>query len=49
MNLNKRIKPQDIGTHSIRKGASTYCASGSTACSSSTAIHLRADWTLGGV
>jgi hypothetical protein len=39
----------DIGTHSIRKGSSTNCASGSTACPSSTAIHLRAGWSLGGV
>ena len=40
---------EDFGTHSIRKGSSTYCSSGSTACPSSTAIHLRAGWTLGGV
>lgn len=29
--------------------ASTYCSSGSTACPSSAAIHLRAGWSLGGV
>jgi hypothetical protein len=33
----------------MRKGAATYCSSGTTACPSSTAIHLRAGWTLGGV
>ena len=39
----------DIGTHSIRKGACTYTSSGTTACPSATAVHLRAGWTLGGV
>ncbi len=39
----------DFGTHSMRKGASTFVASGSTACPPSTAVHLRAGWTLGGV
>lgn len=43
------ITVSDLGTHSFRKGASTYCSSGSTACPSSTAVHLRAGWTLGGV
>ena len=43
------INPDDIGTHSIRKGASTFTASGSTAAPSSTAVHLRAGWALGGV
>jgi hypothetical protein len=33
----------------MRKGSATYCASGSTACPSSTSIHLRAGWALGGV
>ncbi|ETO75033.1 hypothetical protein F444_09325 [Phytophthora nicotianae P1976] len=33
----------------MRKGAATYCASGSTACPSSTSVHLRAGWSLGGV
>jgi hypothetical protein len=48
--LNRRgIDSDDIGTHSIRKGSSTFCASGSTACPSSTAIHLRAGWSFGGV
>jgi hypothetical protein len=39
----------NIGTHSMRKGAATYCSSGSTACPSAIAIHLRAGWALGGV
>lgn len=43
------INLHDIGTHSIRKGASTYSTSGSTQCPGSTAVHLRAGWTLGGV
>jgi hypothetical protein len=43
------ITPDDIGTHSMRKGASTYCSSGSTACPPSVAVHLRAGWSMGGV
>ena len=43
------IDPDQIGTHSVRKGAATFAASGSTACPSSTAVTLRAGWTLGGV
>ncbi|EEY58261.1 uncharacterized protein PITG_00905 [Phytophthora infestans T30-4] len=38
------ISGDDLGTHSMRKGAATFCASGSTACPSSTAVHLRAGW-----
>ena len=40
---------EDIGTHSIRKGASTYAASGSTASPSSVAINNCGCWTLGTV
>jgi hypothetical protein len=48
--LSRRgIYSEDIGTHSIRKGAATFCASGSTACPSPIALHLRAGWALGGV
>jgi virulence-associated protein VapD len=43
------IEPDSIGTHSMRKGSATYCSSGSTSCPSSTSIHLRAGWSLGGV
>ncbi|KAF1791130.1 hypothetical protein GQ600_4359 [Phytophthora cactorum] len=39
----------DIGTHSMRKGASTFCSSGSTACPPAVAVHLRAGWSMGGV
>ena len=38
-----------MGSHSIRKGAATYCSSGTTASPASAAVHLRAGWTLGGV
>ena len=41
---------EDIGTHSIlRKGATTYASSGSTAIPSSVAINNRGGWTLGTV
>ncbi|ETO62281.1 hypothetical protein F444_19805 [Phytophthora nicotianae P1976] len=43
------VHKDELGTHSMRKGAATYCASGSTACPSSTSVHLRAGWSLGGV
>ncbi|DBA02540.1 TPA: hypothetical protein N0F65_011012, partial [Lagenidium giganteum] len=35
-----------IGTHSLRKGAATFASSGSTACPSAVAVHLRAGWTM---
>jgi hypothetical protein len=38
----------DIGTHSIRKGATTYATSGTTAAPSSAAVNVRGGWTLGG-
>eukprot|EP00834_Sanchytrium_tribonematis_P007109 NODE_596_length_5578_cov_0.509400.p1 type:complete len:695 gc:universal NODE_596_length_5578_cov_0.509400:1476-3560(+) len=38
----------DLGTHSFRKGANTFCSSGSTAGPQSAAIKLRGGWTLGG-
>lgn len=41
------MSAEQFGTHSFRKGAATYCSSGSTACPSPTAIHLRAGWHLG--
>ena len=43
------IDPRHLGSHSTRKGATSYCASGSTACPSSTAVCLRAGWSLQGV
>jgi hypothetical protein len=43
------IPASDIGTHSIRKGSSTFTCSGSTAGPSISAICIRAGWSLGGV
>jgi hypothetical protein len=42
------VKPGTIGTHSARKGAATYAASGCTVCASMSAICNRAEWKLGG-
>ena len=38
---SRGFTPEDIGTHSIRKGATSYCSGGSTAGPSGTAINLR--------
>ena len=46
---SRGIKSKDIGTHSVRKGASSFCSSGSTACPPSVAVNLRAGWAMGGV
>ncbi|OWZ01315.1 hypothetical protein PHMEG_00027323 [Phytophthora megakarya] len=43
------LKATELGTHSMRKGTTIFCSSGSTTCPSSTAVHLRAGWLLGGV
>jgi integrase len=43
------IEPSDIGTHSIRKGSTSYCASGTTSGPPSIATQLRAGWSLPGV
>ena len=43
------ISPVDFGTHSIRKGAATHIATGSTACPPIASICLRANWALPGV
>ena len=40
---------EQIGTHSIRKGAASFAASGTTASPSALAIHLRAGWSFSGV
>ncbi|EKX32112.1 hypothetical protein GUITHDRAFT_44356, partial [Guillardia theta CCMP2712] len=40
----KGLNANEIGSHSIRKGASTFCSSGSTACPSLAAISIRAGW-----
>ena len=47
--IRRSMAPSDLGTHSMRKGAATYCSSGSTAGPSSSSIHLRAGWAMGGV
>ena len=38
-----------FGTHSIRKGAATHVATGSTACLPISSICLRANWAMPGV
>ena len=43
------IDSDDIGVHSIRKGAATYICSGSTCCPSLAAVCNRAGWTMGKV
>jgi hypothetical protein len=41
--------PNNIGIHSIRKGAGTFASSGTTAAPSSVSVNNRGGWTLGGV
>ena len=41
------LQPGDIGAHSIRKGAATYLANGSTYAPSYSSICLRLGWSLG--
>jgi hypothetical protein len=43
------VDPDDIGVHSIRKGAATYCCNGTTAGVSFPAVCIRAGWTMGNV
>jgi hypothetical protein len=43
------IDPQDLGVHSIRKGAATYVCSGTTCAPSIAAVCNRAGWTMGRV
>jgi len=43
------LKGSDLGTHSARKGAATYCCNGTTDAPSIAAIHLRGGWKLEGV
>ena len=43
------ICPLDLGTHGSRKGACTYCTSGSVSGPGSVPVHIRAGWTLPGV
>ena len=41
--------PEDFGTYSIRKGAATHMATGSTACPQIASICLCANWAMPGV
>lgn len=43
------ISIEDIGVHSIRKGAATYCCSGTTCAPHIAAICIRCGWTMGQV
>ena len=43
------IDPQEIGTHSIRKGAATYCCAGVHPGPPVVSVCLRAGWSLGRV
>lgn len=47
--INFGICPLDLGTHSSRKGACTYCTSGSVSGPGSVPVHIRAGWALPGV
>lgn len=43
------LDPEDIGPHSFRKGAGTYCSSGCTGGPSIVAILMRGGWEIGQV
>ena len=43
------VEVQNIGVHSIRKGASSYVSGGSTCAPPQVATNIRAGWTMGGV
>ena len=43
------MPPEDFGTHSIRKGAVTFVATGCTTCPPIASIFLRANWAIPGV
>ena len=43
------INPKDIGVHSIRKGAATYCCCGTTSVPHIAAVCNRAGWSMGKV
>jgi integrase len=42
------VDPKNLGVHSIRKGAATYCSNGTTAGVSFSAVCVRAGWSIGG-
>jgi hypothetical protein len=41
--------PGDLGSHSTRKGASSYASAGSTVCPPMVSIYLHAMWSIGSV
>jgi hypothetical protein len=43
------VDPDEIGVHSIRKGAATYCCNGTPAGVSFPAVCIRAGWSMGNV
>jgi len=47
--VNLGITPEEFGTHSIRKGGATHCATGCTVGPPISSICLRASWSLPGV
>ncbi len=48
-NLSLGMPPESFGTHSIRKGAVTYVATGSTSFPPIASICLLANWAMPGV
>ena len=47
--LSRGMLPTDIGTHSVKKGATSFCSGGSTVGPSGTAVKPRGGWTMGGI
>ena len=47
--LSKHVDPEELGTHSIRKGAATYCCAGVHPGPPVVSVCLRAGWTIGRV
>ena len=45
----KHVDPEELGTHSIRKGAATYCCAGVHPGPPIVSVCLRAGWTIGRV
>jgi hypothetical protein len=43
------IDPEDIGVHSIRKGAATFCCTGTTGGPSFASVCVHVGWSMGGV
>ena len=47
--LSQHVDPEELGTHSIRKGAATYCCAGVHPSPPVDSVCLRAGWTIGRV